>query len=159
MEDLYRKAAEIIKESKYLIALTGAGISVESGIPDFRSAGGLWEKYTPAEYATIDAFRADPAKVWQMIFDMTHITQNAKPNPAHRALARLEEMNILKSIITQNIDNPVVPVQTLKQSLHTDDPHFFHQQILFSPGREKCGLIRNIPNNHVFTALKGEPML
>ncbi len=105
MDDLYRRAAEIIKDSKCLIALTGAGISVESGIPDFRSAGGLWDKYNPAEYATIDAFREDPVKVWQMIFDMSRITQNAKPNPAHHALAKLEEMNILKSIITQNIDN------------------------------------------------------
>lgn len=105
MDDLYNDAARIIRESNHLIALTGAGISVESGIPDFRSAGGLWEKYDPAEYATIDSFRANPVKIWDMIFDMTDITRNAKPNPAHVALAKMEKMDLLKYIITQNIDN------------------------------------------------------
>jgi NAD-dependent deacetylase len=105
MDNPFKEAARIVKESNHLIALTGAGISVESGIPDFRSAGGLWEKYDPAEYATIEAFRANPVKIWDMIFDMTDITRNAKPNPAHEALAKLEKMDRLKYIITQNIDN------------------------------------------------------
>ncbi len=105
MDNPFIEAARIVKDSSHLIALTGAGISVESGIPDFRSAGGLWEKYDPAEYATIDAFRANPVKIWDMIFDMTDITRNARPNPAHEALAKLERMDRLKHIITQNIDN------------------------------------------------------
>ena len=105
MEDDYRRAADIIKSSKCCIALTGAGVSVESGIPDFRSACGLWQKYDPMEYAHIDAFRRDPEKIWNMIFEMMELTVNAKPNPAHLALARLEEMGLLASIITQNIDN------------------------------------------------------
>ncbi len=99
------KAAEIIKNSQYLIALTGAGISVESGIPDFRSAGGLWEKYDPAVYAHIDSFRQNPEMIWEMLFEMIELTKNARPNPAHLALAELEKKNILKALITQNIDN------------------------------------------------------
>ncbi|HNX24568.1 MAG TPA: NAD-dependent deacylase [Spirochaetota bacterium] len=99
------KAVEIIKKSKNMIALTGAGISVESGIPDFRSAGGLWDKYDPAIYASIYSFKSMPEKVWDMMFDMIKITENAKPNKAHYALAELEKMNLLKAVITQNIDN------------------------------------------------------
>jgi len=99
------KAAEIIKKSKTMIALTGAGISVESGIPDFRSAGGLWDKYDPAIYASLSSFRSMPEKVWDMFFDMIKITGGAKPNKAHYALADLEKMNLLKAVITQNIDN------------------------------------------------------
>lgn len=103
--DQNSEAAGIIISSKNLIALTGAGISVESGIPDFRSAGGLWEKYDPMEYAHIDSFRRNPVKIWDMIFDLVALTRNAKPNPAHIALAELERMDYLKAIITQNIDN------------------------------------------------------
>jgi len=99
------KASEIIKKSKNMIALTGAGISVESGIPDFRSAGGLWDKYDPAIYASIYSFKNMPEKVWEMIFDMIDITESARPNSAHYALAELEKMKFLKAVITQNIDN------------------------------------------------------
>jgi NAD-dependent deacetylase len=99
------KAAEVLQSATYAIALTGAGISTESGIPDFRSRGGLWEKYDPAEYATIQAFNADPEKVWRMLFDMSDITHNARPNPGHEALAELERIGVLRHIITQNIDN------------------------------------------------------
>ncbi len=105
MEDQFRRAAEIIKKSRNMIALTGAGISVESGIPDFRSACGLWEKYDPMEYAHIDAFRRNPVKIWKMIFELIELTGSAKPNPAHYALASLEEKKLLQSVITQNIDN------------------------------------------------------
>lgn len=105
MEEEYTRAAEIIKNADNCIALTGAGISVESGIPDFRSACGLWEKYDPMEYAHIDAFRRNPEKIWKMIFDLMDLTTNAKPNPAHLALARMETMDLLGTVITQNIDN------------------------------------------------------
>ena len=86
------------------IALTGAGVSVESGIPDFRSAGGLWSRYDPAEYAHIDGFRRDPVKVWNMLREIIAVIKAAAPNPGHRALAELEEMGYLSSIITQNVD-------------------------------------------------------
>lgn len=105
MDEQILKAAEAIKKSKNMIALTGAGVSVESGIPDFRSAGGLWEKYDPAIYASIDTFRFSPDKCWEMIFDMLELTDAANPNPAHTALAELEELGFLKAIITQNIDS------------------------------------------------------
>ncbi|HOK00870.1 MAG TPA: NAD-dependent deacylase [Spirochaetota bacterium] len=98
-------AVSVIKKSKSMIALTGAGISVESGIPDFRSAGGLWDKYDPAIYASIHSFRNMPERVWEMIFELIDITERAKPNSAHQALANLEEMGLLKAVITQNIDN------------------------------------------------------
>ena len=105
MDNNITKAAEIIKKSKNMIALTGAGISVESGIPDFRSAGGLWDRYDPAIYASIHSFIRMPEKVWDMIFEMIEVTEGAAPNSAHLALAKLESMNYLKAIITQNIDN------------------------------------------------------
>ena len=70
LEALIKKAAEIVYDSRMTLALTGAGISVESGIPDFRSAGGLWSRYDPSEYATITAFRAAPEKVWEMLREM-----------------------------------------------------------------------------------------
>ena len=100
-----RKAAEMICQAQKTVALTGAGISVESGIPDFRSAGGLWERFDPMEYGTIDAFRANPEKVWRMLREMSGVISRARPNPAHKGLARLQEMGLLHTIITQNIDN------------------------------------------------------
>jgi NAD-dependent deacetylase len=105
MNDTIREAAEIIRDSKNLIALTGAGISVESGIPDFRSPGGLWEKFDPEIYASIDTFNRLPGKAWEMIFEMMNVIIDAKPNPAHMSLAWMEEKGYLKSVVTQNVDN------------------------------------------------------
>ncbi len=98
-----KKAADILKKAKKAIALTGAGVSTESGIPDFRSKGGLWSRFDPMEYGTISAFRKDPAKVWKMLEELISIT-DAQPNPGHLVMAEFEEKNILKGIITQNID-------------------------------------------------------
>lgn len=105
MEALIGAAAQIILTSKRTIALTGAGTSVESGIPDFRSAGGLWSKYDPGEYATIEAFMSDPEKVWMMLKEMGEVVDRAMPNSAHIGLGELEKMGYLEAIITQNIDN------------------------------------------------------
>lgn len=105
MDTLVREAANIIVRSELTIALTGAGVSVESGIPDFRSASGLWARFDPAEYATIEAFRGDPAKVWNMLSEMDDLLSGAQPNKAHVGMARLEEMGCLHTIITQNVDN------------------------------------------------------
>ncbi len=105
MDDrLIKRAAKDILHSKKTIAFTGAGISVESGIPDFRSAQGLWQKYDPEEYATIDAFHSNPDKVWRMLKEMFLLIMAAKPNPAHIGLAELERMGLLSSVITQNVD-------------------------------------------------------
>ena len=103
--ELIRRAAKDILNSKKTIAFTGAGISVESGIPDFRGAQGLWQKYDPEEYAHIDAFRSDPDRIWLMLKDMFSIIKDAKPNPAHLGLAELERMGYLSSVITQNVDS------------------------------------------------------
>ena len=98
------KAARWIVESTNAVALTGAGISVESGIPDFRGNDGLWTRYDPAEYATIDAFRRNPGKVWRMLREVDDLCVKARPNPAHSALAGMERSGHIKAVITQNID-------------------------------------------------------
>jgi len=105
MDDLIKEVAKLINSSNKIVALTGAGISVESGIAPFRGRGGLWAKYKPEEYATIDAFMANPAKVWQMLKELSEVIFNAKPNLAHIGLAELEKMGKLATIITQNIDS------------------------------------------------------
>jgi len=105
MSEPLETCADILIHSKLTIALTGAGISVESGIPDFRSAEGLWATYDPAEYATIQAFRSDPEKVWQMLQEMDKVVGDARPNPAHRGMGELEQMGLLHCVITQNVDN------------------------------------------------------
>ncbi len=100
-----QELAGLIRQSRHAVALTGAGISVESGIPDFRSKGGLWERFDPREYATIQAFRRQPAKVWVMLQEMEALLLAARPNPAHLALAELEARGLLQGVITQNVDN------------------------------------------------------
>jgi len=105
MESLYRRAAADIAAARHIVALTGAGVSVESGIPPFRGPGGLWEKLDPMEYAHIDAFLRNPAKVWRvLIADMKTVLDRALPNDAHKGLAHLEKIGKLKTIITQNVD-------------------------------------------------------
>ena len=99
-----QELAAILDRSRNAVALTGAGISVESGIPDFRSEGGLWSRFDPLEYATIQAFRQNPAKVWQLLKEMDRIITKARPNPAHYALADLEARGKLRGVITQNVD-------------------------------------------------------
>lgn len=98
------QAAEIWRASKVAVALTGAGISVASGIPDFRSPEGLWSEFDPMEYATLDAFIQEPSKVWQMFLAVSKLAKASKANSTHMALAELEKANKLKAIITQNID-------------------------------------------------------
>ncbi len=105
MSDPIDRAADIIAKAKTAVALTGAGISVESGIPPFRGHGGLWEKIDPMQYAHIDAFLEDPETVWRVLIkDMKIILDKAQPNPAHTGLVDLERLGILKTVITQNVD-------------------------------------------------------
>ena len=99
------KAVRILKKAKRVVALTGAGISVESGIPSFRGAQGLWEKYDPMEYAHIESLRANPGKIWQMLLELHNLVVAARPNSAHVCLAKMEAMGRLRAIITQNIDH------------------------------------------------------
>ncbi|MBD3193621.1 MAG: NAD-dependent protein deacylase [Candidatus Lokiarchaeota archaeon] len=98
------EAAKLLVESTDAIALTGAGVSTESGIPDFRGEGGIWEKYKPEIYGNIKAYLRDPTKFWKMAEKVAPKLFSAEPNPGHTALADLEDMDILKAVITQNID-------------------------------------------------------
>jgi NAD-dependent deacetylase len=99
-----RKASKLLFNSKYAIVLTGAGISTESGIPDFRGDSGIWKRYKPEIYGTIQSFLTDPSKFWKMAEEIAPTLFNAEPNPGHYAIAELERLNIIKAIITQNID-------------------------------------------------------
>jgi NAD-dependent deacetylase len=104
MDKVFIEAAKIIKSSKKCIALTGAGISAESGIPTFRSKGGLWNSYDPTIYASIDTFMQDPSKYWSIRGEFIRNYNDYSPNPGHYALTGLEKVGIVKCIITQNID-------------------------------------------------------
>ena len=102
-EDLFDKAAQLLKQAKNGVALTGAGVSTESGIPDFRGKDGLWSRYDPNEYGTMGSFLDKPEKVWHMLAALLEVVE-AQPNEGHRGLAELEQMGLLHGIITQNID-------------------------------------------------------
>ena len=98
------RLAELIRRRGPAVALTGAGISTESGIPDFRSPTGIWAQYDPREYATLEAFLADPAKVWSFYALRFRALTEAEPNAGHLALAELERAGHVRAIVTQNID-------------------------------------------------------
>jgi NAD-dependent deacetylase len=99
------RLASLIREAGSVVALTGAGISVPSGIPDFRSPGtGLWENVNPMEVAHIDAWRADPERFWHFYGHRFQTLEDKQPNGAHRALVELEASGRLDAIVTQNID-------------------------------------------------------
>ena len=105
MDHLIQRAVNHLAAARNAVALTGAGISIESGIPPFRGKGGLWEKFDPMEIAHIDALVRDPARVWKVLVkDLKEIMDRAAPNDGHKGLSRLEKMGILKTVITQNID-------------------------------------------------------
>ena len=96
------EAAALLRRARTGIAFTGAGVSVESGIPHFRGAGGLWTKFDPYKVAHIDTFRKDPAQYWT--YSLNHRRTDAAPNPAHRALVELERQGNLRAVVTQNTD-------------------------------------------------------
>ena len=103
--DQAARLAELIRDADSVVALTGAGISVPSGIPDFRSPGtGLWERVNPMEVAHIDAFRRDPERFWAFYGERFQTLEHKQPNGAHLALAALERAGMLDAVITQNID-------------------------------------------------------
>jgi NAD-dependent deacetylase len=106
MSSLYgvERLAELVQELQPCVVLTGAGISTESGIPDFRSPTGVWTQYDPREYATIDAFLRDPEKVWDFYAKRLDVLRDAEPNAGHRALADLERRGWVRAVVTQNVD-------------------------------------------------------
>lgn len=96
------RVAEMIGRGRSGVAFTGAGISVESGIPHFRGEGGLWTQFDPYKVASIEQFRKDPAEYWR--YSLNHRRTGAEPNPAHRALVDLERAGHLRGVVTQNTD-------------------------------------------------------
>ena len=100
----YNNIADLLVTTQECVVLSGAGISAESGIPTFRTKGGLWDKFDPAVYASIDVFKKDPSKYWLIRGEFIKNYDAYQPNPAHFALADLEKMGIVRHVITQNID-------------------------------------------------------
>ena len=99
-----RQAAEIIGSARHGLALTGAGVSAESGIPTFRGAGGLWTQYDPIKVASIEYFMADPSAYWKVSKERGRVALMARPNAGHHALAALEASGRLVAVVTQNTD-------------------------------------------------------
>jgi len=102
--DLFDEAVALFCHATRPVALTGAGISVESGIPDFRSPGGLWSVFRPDEFATLEVFLRDPEKAWKLYRALGEALIDKEPGSAHKALADLERAGRLQAVITQNID-------------------------------------------------------
>jgi NAD-dependent deacetylase len=96
--------AELIRERQPCVVLTGAGVSTESGIPDFRSAGGVWARYDPSEVAHVDALGRIPARVWEFYALRFDALAEAEPNDGHHALAELEGQGWIRAVVTQNVD-------------------------------------------------------
>jgi NAD-dependent deacetylase len=100
-----RRLAELVRESRSTVVLTGAGVSVPSGIPDFRTAeSGLWANVDPMEVAHIDVFERDPERFWSYYRPRFHSLSDKRPNAAHTAIAELERRGLVEAVVTQNID-------------------------------------------------------
>ena len=105
IEGLIARAADLLRQAECAVALTGAGVSTPSGIPDFRSRdSGLWDQADPFAVASISAFQRWPQDFYDWLRPLARLVEQAQPNPAHHALARLESADLLRAIITQNID-------------------------------------------------------
>lgn len=106
MEDKINEVARLIADSKRIVVFVGAGLSTESGIPDFRSPGGVWDKYDPEDFYFQNFLSSEPSreKYWQMATEMYEAMKDARPNAGHIAVAELEKQGKLDCLITQNID-------------------------------------------------------
>jgi NAD-dependent protein deacetylase/lipoamidase len=96
--------AVLLEERQPCVVFTGAGVSTESGIPDFRSPTGIWAEVDPFEVASVRAFRRDPERVWSFYRRRIHLLLEAEPNPGHHAIAELERRGLVQAVVTQNID-------------------------------------------------------
>lgn len=99
-----KRAADLLRGARHGLALTGAGVSAESGIPTFRGQGGLWTRYDPVKVASIETFLADPGEYWRVAKERGRVALAAKPNPGHAAIAALEAGGHLVAVVTQNTD-------------------------------------------------------
>ena len=150
MSDSIDRAVSILSESKRVLAFSGAGMSAESGIPTFRDPGGLWDKFDPGEFGTSDGLISmitrEPARIRSFLEETIGIFRKAAPNAGHTALARLEEMGILRTVITQNIDN-----------LHTEAGNTRVIELhgnLFRHRCLACEAKRKIPKEDIFSRLE-----
>jgi NAD-dependent deacetylase len=139
--------AALVRERQPCVVLTGAGISTESGIPDFRSPSGLWAQYDPMEYATIGAFRRDPVKVWEFYALRFELLTAAEPNAGHLAVAELERRGLVAAVVTQNIDG----LHALAGSREVVEVH----GSIRSASCLECG--ERVPLEEVVAALRNEP--
>ncbi len=137
----------LLRQRQPCVVLTGAGISTESGIPDFRSPTGIWAEYDPMEYATIDAFRRDPVKVWEFYALRFDVLTRAEPNAGHLALAELERRGLVQAVVTQNIDG-------LHTRAGSQDVIEVHGSIRTAVCLE-CG--ERVPLEDVVAALRDQP--
>ena len=124
-EEYLAEALQNYANAQCPVALTGAGISVASGIADFRSPGGLWSVFSPDKYASIDVFHRQPEKAWKLYRALGQALQNKKPNSAHQGLANLEQEGLLAGIVTQNVDN----LHQVAGSRHVLEIHGDHQHL------------------------------
>lgn len=153
LEENVRKAAELLRSAKHAVAFTGAGISTPSGIPDFRSKStGLWETSNPMEVASLRVFQTKPERFYDWLRPLMRISHQAGPNPAHKALAQLEEAGIIQAVVTQNIDDlharagsknvyevhGSVRTITCPQCHKTHSAEQYAQQILEDSGLPRC---------------------
>lgn len=135
-DKLIKTAAQILHGARYAVVLTGAGISTESGIPDFRSPGtGLWEREDPEDF-TIESFERDPHAFYRRILPLLRIIAGAKANAGHKALAEMEYRGLVKTIITQNIDG----LHQQAGSKHVLEVHGTFKQGTCRSCRQKSGL-------------------
>ncbi|MFX1477915.1 MAG: NAD-dependent deacetylase [Promethearchaeota archaeon] len=148
LEDKIQKFANLILKSNKIVVLTGAGMSTESGISDFRSPGtGLWEKVDPYEFASIDSYMAHPTKNLEFMLETGRAIFSARPNKGHKALTRLQKLGKLKGILTQNIDR-------LHHKAKTKNIVEFHGNVMEAKCLS-CGTIFPI-TNMVNQALQGK---
>lgn len=107
MDDLIERAAELVATTGPLVVFTGAGVSTESGIPDFRSPSGIWARYDPDDFSFQNFVRSEDGRrrYWALGRELYATVRTAQPNAAHRAIAALERLELLDCVITQNIDN------------------------------------------------------
>jgi len=140
------EAVAVFRSALSAAALTGAGISVGSGIADFRSPGGVWTVFAPDEYATLDVFLRHPAKAWQLYREIGKSLIGKKPNCAHEVLADLETSGLLKGLVTQNVDNLHQAAGSRNVlEIHGDDflslaPRQFVEALEKGPGEESGAL-------------------
>jgi NAD-dependent deacetylase len=139
--------AALIRERQPCVVLTGAGVSTESGIPDFRSATGIWAEVDPFEVASIQAFSRDPERVWRFYRERIHLLRDARPNAAHEAIAELERRGLVQAVVTQNID-----------VLHTRAGSEGVVEVHGSIRRAQClGCLLTVPADAVLAQLESAP--